>query len=517
VRTPRRGVIGGRWVAAVFAVVVPVVLAPGARADTAAAVPTGYRLVAQNQVIAGVQYQRLVRDEPPLVVNLARIAPDAPVALRAVLSNEQVAGSAPLLERTSSMCARVHCLLALNGDFAATGSDQPIGGLVTGGQLLRSPSTTHHQLSVMEDGSLQAGFFEWSGTLMPTDLQPITLGGVNVAVAENQVVLYTPAFGPSTQTSGPGASLVLRNVEPAGALRLGQTTMVELVSLQDDGANRPIPADGAVLSGQGQGADALRRLWGRVQAGAASAKAFLRLETAAGVVESLGGSPILLRDGKRWYADANDNFTLGRHPRTIVGWTPAGVQLLVTVDGREPGRSVGMTLAEATEFMRSLGATEAINLDGGGSTTFVANGVVVNEPSDVAVRRGSGEVILHNAGSGDSLLGHVERPVASALTVVPSNEVAVPPIDPLAFPSIGLPQALAALAPASSDPGSVPDGGLPALVSPPASDAGREVRAGAVAANLSVALALGAWVVSRRARRGFHLPPAERRAGSVRP
>jgi hypothetical protein len=501
VRTPRRGGMAGRCLTAILAVVVPVVLASGARADTV--VPQGYRLEAQSQVTTGVQHQRLVRDEPPLVANVARIAPDAPISLRAVLSNEQVAGPAPRLERTSSMCARVHCLLATNGDFAAVATEAPIGGLVTGGQLLRSPSGTHHQLSVMQDGSLHAGSFEWSGKLMPTDLQPISLGGVNVAVAENQVVLYTPAFGPSTRTRGPGASLVVRNVEPAGALRLGQTTMVELVALQDDGADRPIPADGAVLSGQGQGAEALRRLWGRVRSGAASAKAFLRLETPAGVVESLGGSPILLRDGKRWYADASDDFTLGRHPRTIVGWTPGGEVLLVTVDGREPGRSVGMTLAEATDFMSSLGATEAINLDGGGSTTFVTNGAVVNQPSDVAVRRGGDEVIVHRAGPGDDVLGHVERPVASALTVVPSNEVAAPPIAPPAGASPGLPQALTAVAPASSDPGSVPDGRLPALTSARTGDFGRRVRVGAVAATVSVAVALGAWFAGRRRRARF--------------
>jgi Phosphodiester glycosidase len=491
--------------------VVSVVLSPGAWAD--GPVPQGYRLEAQSQITTGVQHQRLVRDEPPLVVNIARIASGAPVSLRAVLSNEQVAGQAPRLERTSSMCTRVHCLLALNGDFAAVGSDQPIGGFVTGGQLLRSPSPTHHQLSVTEDGTLRAGSLEWSGKLMPTDLQPIVLNGVNTAVAENQVVLYTPAFGASTQTSGPGASLVLRNVEPAGALRLNQTTMVELLSFQADGADRPIPADGAVLAGRGEGADALRRLWGRVQSGAASAKAFLRLETPAGVVESVGGSPILLRDGKRWFAEADDNFTQGRHPRTIVGWNAAGEVLMVTVDGRDRGRSVGMTLAEATELMSSLGATEAINLDGGGSTTFVAQGVVVNEPSDVAVRNGGGQAIFHTAGSGDRVLGHVERPVASALTLVSSNEVAVPPTAPLAVPSLGLSQALAAVAPASSDPGSVPDGALPALLSPPASDLGREVRVGAVAANLSVALALGALMVSRRRRAG---DPGSRRAGTRR-
>ena len=56
--------------------------------------------------------------------------------------------------------------------------------------------------------------------------------------------------------------------------------------------------------------------------------------------------------------------------------------LLVTVDGRAPGWSAGMTLPEAARLMRSLGARDALNLDGGGSSTMTVAGEVVNRPSD---------------------------------------------------------------------------------------------------------------------------------------
>jgi exopolysaccharide biosynthesis protein len=476
--------------------VVSVALASPALAQTP--VPDGYQVAGRAELAPGVEHLRLVRTSPPMVVNVARLAPDAPVSLRAILSNEQVAGPDPLLERTSSMCSRIRCIVALNGDFAAVGSDQPIGGLVTAGQLLRSPSSTHHQLSLTKDGRLLSGSFEWSGKLVPTDLQPLAVEGVNVAPSEDRVVLYTPAFGPSTESTGPGAAIAVRMVEPAGPLHLGQTTLVELTSLQEGVPNLPIPADGGLLAGEGKGAEALRQLWGRVQAGTAGSRALLRLETAETVVESLGGSPILLRDGKRWFADVDDNFTRGRHPRTLVGWTPSGETLLVTVDGRQPEVSVGMTLAESAELLLALGATEAINLDGGGSTTFVANGVVANQPSDVAVRRGGQEVIRHAPEPGDRVIGRVERPVASALAVVPSNEVAAPPVDPLAGPSLGLPQALALRAVSSTDPGSVPDGGLPALVSEESQGLGGAVRAGAVAINALVGVSLAAFALKRR-------------------
>jgi hypothetical protein len=466
-------------------------------------IPPGFEVAARTVVAPGVEQLELLRDEPPLRIHVARIARDAPVSLRAVLSNDQVAGPGPNGERTSSMCLRVHCLLAVNGDFAG-GDNQPLGGLLSGGELLRTPSPSDLQLSIGKDGSLSAGRFDWSGTLLPTDLEPLNLAGVNVATGPDQVTLYTPVFGPAMETAGPTTALAFRTVEPAGALRVGQTTMVEITGLTDQLAGDPpgpIPADGGVLAGQGSAAEQLRALWARLQTGEVSSRALLRLDTPDGVGESLGGSPLLLRDGVRWFADTADDFTRGRQPRTLVGWNPAGERLLVTVDGRQPETSVGMTLAEAADLLRTLGATEGLNLDGGGSTTFVAAGTVVNTPSDVAVRRGDLETIQHLAAPGQEVIGHVERPVTSALAVVPRNEVAAPrPIFAPAGAASDLSQALTLTAGSSTDPGSVPGGGVPPLVAGPEVGFGPALRLTAVVVNGTVASALAALFVARRRR-----------------
>lgn len=468
-------------------------------------IPAGFRVVDRTPAAPGVERLTLERDKPPLVVNVARIAPDAAVSLRAVLSNDAVAGSDPILERTSSMCRRVHCLLAVNGDFAG-GDDQPLGGLLTGGELLRTPSSSQLQLSVMEDGSLLAGELSWSGTLVPTDLTPLTLGGVNVTPAADSLTLYTPAYGPALAPPGPATAVGFRNIEPAGRLVAGQTTMVEIIGLWErpaGSAPSPIPADGGLLVGWGSAAEVLRSLWSRVQSAQVSSRALLRLDVQAGVAESLGGSPILIRDGARWFADTTDDFTRGRQPRTLVGWNPAGEKLLVTVDGRQPGTSVGMTLAEAADLLLALGATDGINLDGGGSTTFVAGETVLNTPSDVAVRRGDGEAVQHIASPGQDVIGHVERPVTSALALVPKNEVSVPPVPAQTGAASG-DQALILAAGASTDPGSVPGGGVPALVTVPAGGSGGALRVTAVLADIAVAAALGLLAFRRRRAAGRH-------------
>ncbi|GII34204.1 phosphodiester glycosidase family protein [Planotetraspora mira] len=82
-----------------------------------------------------------------------------------------------------------------------------------------------------------------------------------------------------------------------------------------------------------------------------------------------------------------------RQPRTMAGIDRQGRLLLVTVDGRLSGGSEGFTLAEGAAFMRSLGAVDALNLDGGGSSTTVVNGTLVNRPSDATGERPVGDTI----------------------------------------------------------------------------------------------------------------------------
>jgi hypothetical protein len=531
VRPPRHRQLWTTIIGAALSAIVLTLAAPTAAWADELPIPAGYRVTARDTPADGVEHLVLTGANPPMLVNVARITAGAPVSLRAVLSNDTVAGDEPRLETTSSMCARVHCLFGVNADFAGVGDNEPLGAFVTDGALLRTPSTTHHQLSLTADGKLTDQTFAWTGKLLPTDLQPLDLDGVNVARPAGKVVLYTPANGGSTKTDTPGVDLVVRVVEPAGEFRLGQTARVELLSLNDGAQDGPIPAGGAVLSGEGAGADALRSLWSRVGTGEASHQALLRLAADEDVRESVGGSPILVKDGKRWFTDPGDNFTDGRHPRTLVGWTPAGDVLLVTVDGRQSEVSVGMSLFEATDFLIALGATEAMNLDGGGSTTFVRGGNVVNKVSDVSVRNGGKTLVRHSVQQGDTLLGHVERPVASALVVVPSIAVSVPPVDPLAGVALGLheqalalPGASSASPPASAadtkggarsvtlavdaasipDGASAPDGRLPALVGPRPKVGAPLVRAAVVLDLLALAVLTCAGLAVRR-RGGFRM------------
>jgi len=130
----------------------------------------------------------------------------------------------------------------------------------------------------------------------------------------------------------------------------------------------------------------------------------LALESRGGRAIALGGRPDLIDAGRRvgdLGVKALPGFAAGRHPRTAVGYDASRRRLwIVTVDGRRPHYSSGMALPELATLFESLGATEALNLDGGGSTTMVVLGTVANRPSDPTG----------------------ERPVANALAVVGAPE-----------------------------------------------------------------------------------------------
>ena len=385
-------------------------------ADGTLSIPHGFKVTEREALAPGLIHFQLVRKDPATVVNVALQAAGAPGEFRVVLSNEAVAGYQPQAELTSAMCKRIACLVAVNGDFFA-GEGQPVGAVLSDGRLMRSPNPKHHQLSRSADGTLETGSLSWHGTVVPTDLQPIELDGVNVTREADGLVLYTPSFGPSTGTNAFGVELVLSVGRPEGPIRVGQTTVVGLTELRRAG-DTSIPRDGAVLSGHGRGAQALIALWDRLQAAEVSREALLRLDVKPKATDSIGGSPILVRDGRRWFADEDRELYQLRHPRTIAGWNSAGDLLLVTVDGRQPGYSLGMTMVEAAQLMIDLGAEEAINLDGGGSTTFVVGGSVVNRPSDRMVRRGDGTQVVTIPRASDEVIGSVERPVAVALALV---------------------------------------------------------------------------------------------------
>lgn len=114
--------------------------------------------------------------------------------------------------------------------------------------------------------------------------------------------------------------------------------------------------------------------------------------------DAVSGAGLLVLDGRElddWREERlTSAFDTTRHPRTMIGVDRDGAIWLVTIDGRNPTLSVGMTFADLQVLARRLALRSALNLDGGGSTTMVAGGRIVNHPSDATGPRPVSDALL---------------------------------------------------------------------------------------------------------------------------
>ncbi len=224
-------------------------------------------------------------------------------------------------------------------------------------------------------------------------------------------------YGATTGAGADTAEMVL-SVDWPGLLKTGYAD-ARIVALNAEGRNTAIPEDGVVVVGKGPRAGELLK--------AAQGQQGCRIRLALqdqdgrswlGVRTAVGGEPELVRNGAfstrtdSHGLNADTPFARSRHPRTAAGVTKNGSLVLVVVDGRQ-ATSRGATLKEIAQIMLDLGCTEALNLDGGGSSTLIARDLVVNSPSDGQQRMvASGLVVLSDTGVGAS---------ATELSVVPAD------------------------------------------------------------------------------------------------
>jgi hypothetical protein len=338
-------------------------------------VPPGYQVQSSTRLANGVDHEVLTLADPAQSVHVARVAPGA--ARFVTVSSHDVVANQPVgAELPSGMCHRVGCYAGITADFTDAGRGEPLGGVVSGGRLLRSPIPGRPQLNVLRDGRLAAGPLDWSGSLSGNG-RTVSVRGVNVGSRPGEVVLYTPEWGGITP-EGADTELVVRSAGAVGAI--GATTSLQIVGVRSEPGS--VPSDGAVLAASGSAAAVLHEFADRAAAGG-NQFLDLRISTAIDVVESVGGAPVLLRNGQPAFPDVDDNFTRDRHPRSLVGWNAAGEVVLATVDGGRDGAASGMTLAESAELLRGLGASDGFGFNHS-SATFVAAGEVKNRPVEGA-------------------------------------------------------------------------------------------------------------------------------------
>jgi hypothetical protein len=309
------------------------------------------------------------------------------------------------LETTSSMTARHMAVAAVNGGyFRTTGTfrGESVGALMLGERLISEPHNNRAAIGLItqiDTTRVVFGHLKFVGGISVGEPrarrgQPAqsevrqVVNGLNRPLSKDEVITFTPEFHRTTLTTADGAEVVIRK----GIV----------VAVRDHRGSSEIPKDGFVVSAVGKGRDWLVRnirtgsrvnfSWHLTPLNPEQQQLWRRATTI------LGGGPQLIRDGKVDITNVQEiilpAFRNDRHPRTAIAKLTSGKLLLITVDGRQPGISVGMSLDMLANLLLEFGADEAINLDGGGSTTMVVRGKVVNSPSDPTGERPVSDAIL---------------------------------------------------------------------------------------------------------------------------
>jgi len=283
---------------------------------------------------------------------------------------------APRLAKTSDIVDQNRALAGINGTYYSS-KGTPLGALMISKELISSPIYNRTALILSSDNKAYIDNIDIKSSFTLKSGTKVGITGVNEGRGNDSVILYTKRWGKATGTKENGFEIIVRN------------NQIEKTAL----GNSEIPEDGFVISIQGPMLEVIPKQINVGDEIKTSINVIPYATYPQGILHIMGGGPRLLKRGKIYVSKQHEKFrsdiARGRAARTAVGINKKGELLLVTVDGlpkdkwkkSSPDASIGVTLEELSQFMLDLGAVEALNLDGGSSTTMVVHGRVVNEPT----------------------------------------------------------------------------------------------------------------------------------------
>lgn len=263
----------------------------------------------------------------------------------------------------STIAKNSKAIVALNGTYFKPQTGVPLGTLMIDHKMYTGPIYDRVAMGIFEDGNSVK--FDIARVQLNAEVQgdglSVKVDNINQPrMLSTYVLAYTPEWGKQSPY----------------APKYGVNLLIEDNRIIKASANPvEIPKNGYVLSGPKTLLFPLLK----------DKKAKLTVKTNPewkNVKHIISGGPYLVKEGSV-YVDISAqklNAIDGRNPRSAIGYTSDNNLVLVAVDGRE-GSSVGMTLFELANFMKSIGCVNAINLDGGGSTVMYIKGHVVNNPA----------------------------------------------------------------------------------------------------------------------------------------
>lgn len=311
-----------------------------------------------TDVDTGVKHIRFTKyyQGQPVKINVVEINPslNSNLQLTPSLASDSLGRKATI----TSIAKRNNSIVAINGTFFKPQTGVPLGTLMIDKKMYTGPIYNRVAMGFFDNGYDMARI-QLNATLKARRTE-IKVDNINQPrTLSTHIIVYTPEWGKIAPTSPKyGEQIAVSNG------KVIETSTSQLA----------IPQDGYVVVGPAQKLNQI------------ADEKEVKLDVATipnwdNVNHIISGGPYLVKNSQV-YVDISEQklgAIGGRNPRTAIGYTADNNFIIVTVDGREKA-SIGMTLYELANFMKSIGCYNAMNLDGGGSTVLYVNGKVVNHP-----------------------------------------------------------------------------------------------------------------------------------------
>ncbi len=365
-------------------------------ASLAATASSGFEEVYREtrSVGPGVVYTKvkLEDDAGPQIMNILAVDLENPyIKLEATSGKDRAIGLETVREQAERVIRQGYKPVAsFNMDFYNTDPNYagiPHGIMIREGEII-SANSGRVSLGIFSQGHVKIGVPQMKGSIS-VNRRSIDIDAVNKLRRANDMILYTPCYSPTgtTKTDDTGIEAII-STEGAPLYAKGEIQGV-VVEVRDRKGDSQIPQEGMVISGAGIKASWIRR---NLKVGT---KCTIKMDFDSDwgqAIYLVSGGPVLIHRGRLNLSELMSRTdATNRHPRTAIG-IRGKTLYFVTVDGRQPGYSEGVTLTELGRILLDEGLQEAMNVDGGGSSTFAlrlpgdSHLSIVNSPSDYRER-----------------------------------------------------------------------------------------------------------------------------------
>lgn len=278
-------------------------------------------------------------------------------------------GSTTISKETSRLeAAGFDVLGGANADYFSFQTGVPMSNAISDGKILTKDASGQDAIGILPDGSAFISYFTLTSVLRREDGSETNIYNINKYRQPYAIYMMTSDFSSETRNTTHGIDVILGSVE--GEMKIGTTMTAVVESVTESSSSVPIPEGKIMITVDANAPAEFRDPIASLAVGEKVSLIFnvlgderwYNVKTGMG---SVGGR--LLTNG-----EINPNLAAGAAPRTAIGVKEDGSIILYTIDGRQSGYSYGVQLKTLAARMKELGCTDALNLDGGGSTSIVA-------------------------------------------------------------------------------------------------------------------------------------------------